>query len=738
LNAADINPTVTMNVPNGWTGLEIGQSVGFNVYYNATLTLHDQLTVLSGPLGNGSFEKLGGKDAKDDSGEAYIPPLPIQTRGQIGLELNAILWTTTDPLTKKDIAVKKTFKINPAITGDLVTVSTDPVNVGDTKDVTVTVKMPSGVERNNGKVVLKSYVPGMFTVPTGAIYQAEDSTNSSVVIDAIANNINITGGNYVFKGLKFNHTGSVDVLVYDGDGNLSAYLVKCITVNPRIHTLTADVNKLVAGQIYPQVKVSGAVPNLSFKFSFDPAALIDNGDGTYIFDFSNGIAWKSEGLMIKAIEGDDVYQIVIPIVKPVVTITSVHKDGLITDGIEETVTFKVTDPLTGAAMIPTTVEFNGQVNTYNLEVSKVKNGTSVLGETVSIKVTATKGNNNVDYKVDKPNITLHLVINKRDIYYPDLLTVAKPSIEVIPADLKLYVGVSNKFSVVAKDAHGVGLEGQKVYVRIPGGTTRDNFTVKDGTASFEVTPPYQGEGYIYLGADNPDNALAVFTFQIVKDTTPPTLTVTAPVDGSTVNTATVKVKGTATDNVGVRIVAVNDMPLKEEALLPDGSFATEVQLDEGANTIVVKAFDAAGNVATKTIKVTYQKSAPTGTKTGTKIVLKIGSDIMAVNDKVVQLDAAPEIKDGRTFLPLRAIAEAFGAQVNWVPETQGITVVLGNNQIGLQIGNNTAVVNGNVLSIVPPYIKNGRTMVPLRVIAEGFGAKVEWDPINYIVTITMP
>ncbi|MGC9000790.1 copper amine oxidase N-terminal domain-containing protein, partial [Caldisericum sp.] len=116
----------------------------------------------------------------------------------------------------------------------------------------------------------------------------------------------------------------------------------------------------------------------------------------------------------------------------------------------------------------------------------------------------------------------------------------------------------------------------------------------------------------------------------------------------------------------------------------------------------------------------------------------IGSDVMTVNDKVVQLDAAPEIKDGRTFLPLRAIAEAFGAQVTWVPETQGITVVLGNNQIGLQIGNNTAVVNGNVLSIVPPYIKNGRTMVPIRVIVEGFGAKVDWDPINYIVTITMP
>jgi hypothetical protein len=87
---------------------------------------------------------------------------------------------------------------------------------------------------------------------------------------------------------------------------------------------------------------------------------------------------------------------------------------------------------------------------------------------------------------------------------------------------------------------------------------------------------------------------------------------------------------------------------------------------------------------------------------------------------------------------LRAISEALGATVDYIADTQGITVVLGTNTIGLQIGNTSAVVNGTVMTLdAPPYIKNGRTMVPLRVIAEGLGATVEWDPALRVVTITL-
>ena len=116
---------------------------------------------------------------------------------------------------------------------------------------------------------------------------------------------------------------------------------------------------------------------------------------------------------------------------------------------------------------------------------------------------------------------------------------------------------------------------------------------------------------------------------------------------------------------------------------------------------------------------------------------------MTVNGQVEQLDVAPVIHNGHTYLPLRAIAEALGAKVDWIAETKGITLTLGENTVGLQIGNVSAVVNGNVVAIFPPYLQPygdgtyAATMVPLRVIAEGLGAEVTWDATTRVVTITL-
>ncbi|HZL82117.1 MAG TPA: stalk domain-containing protein [Candidatus Deferrimicrobium sp.] len=121
------------------------------------------------------------------------------------------------------------------------------------------------------------------------------------------------------------------------------------------------------------------------------------------------------------------------------------------------------------------------------------------------------------------------------------------------------------------------------------------------------------------------------------------------------------------------------------------------------------------------------------------IVLTIGSDIVTVDDKATTVDSPPAIVAGRTFVPIRFIAETFGSTVTWLPETKGITIVLGDTTIGLQIGNATAVINGTIIALeAAPYINPDadRTMVPLRVISESFGGNVAWDPINHIITIT--
>ena len=117
------------------------------------------------------------------------------------------------------------------------------------------------------------------------------------------------------------------------------------------------------------------------------------------------------------------------------------------------------------------------------------------------------------------------------------------------------------------------------------------------------------------------------------------------------------------------------------------------------------------------------------------IVLTIRINIVTVDGKATSIDAAPEIVNGSTFVPIRFIAETFGSTVEWLPESRGIT--LGHPTIGLQIGKATVVINGNTIALeAAPYIKNSRTMVPLRVISESFGGDVVWDATVGTITIS--
>jgi hypothetical protein len=117
------------------------------------------------------------------------------------------------------------------------------------------------------------------------------------------------------------------------------------------------------------------------------------------------------------------------------------------------------------------------------------------------------------------------------------------------------------------------------------------------------------------------------------------------------------------------------------------------------------------------------------------IVLTIRINIVTVDGKATSVDAAPEIVNGSTFVPIRFIAETFGFTVEWLPESRGIT--LDHTTIGLQIDRPTAVIKGKIIALeAAPYIKNSRTMVPLRVISESFGGDVIWDAALRTITIS--
>jgi len=120
-----------------------------------------------------------------------------------------------------------------------------------------------------------------------------------------------------------------------------------------------------------------------------------------------------------------------------------------------------------------------------------------------------------------------------------------------------------------------------------------------------------------------------------------------------------------------------------------------------------------------------------------RIVLTVGLTKASVNGMPQTLDATPFIRDNRTYVPVRFIAESMGAKVGWVQTDQKVTIELNKNVIWLWIGKKTAQVDGKGKDLdAPPVIENSRTFVPVRFVTENLGSLVEWDGANKVVTIT--
>jgi hypothetical protein len=182
----------------------------------------------------------------------------------------------------------------------------------------------------------------------------------------------------------------------------------------------------------------------------------------------------------------------------------------------------------------------------------------------------------------------------------------------------------------------------------------------------------------------------------------------------------------------VVLINGNQVTVKE-----DGSFTYLLILNIGPNTITISATDKAGNKNEKTWVVNYIQR--------TVIKLKVGSNVMMVNTDPVALDAPPFIDQasGRTLVPLRAIAEAIGAEVAYEAKAQKVDIKKGDISLTLWIGKPNAIVNGKQVKIDPdkplsPMIRNGRTFLPLRFVAESFQFKVDWEAATQTITMTYP
>lgn len=111
-----------------------------------------------------------------------------------------------------------------------------------------------------------------------------------------------------------------------------------------------------------------------------------------------------------------------------------------------------------------------------------------------------------------------------------------------------------------------------------------------------------------------------------------------------------------------------------------------------------------------------------------------------VNGIKVEMDQAPIIENGRTLVPLRAVAEALGCEVVWDNTSKTASFVQGDVTAIVTVGENYILVGDGVYNEqfpidTPAVIINSRTMIPLRALSECFGFDVKWDSVSKTVDI---
>lgn len=101
---------------------------------------------------------------------------------------------------------------------------------------------------------------------------------------------------------------------------------------------------------------------------------------------------------------------------------------------------------------------------------------------------------------------------------------------------------------------------------------------------------------------------------------------------------------------------------------------------------------------------------------------------MVVDGNELSTDMAPQIIEDRLLVPMRAIFEAIGADLEWNAREKTVFARRGEQEVRLRIGERIAEVNGQTVMLeAAPVVLQGRTLVPVRFVSESLGAEVKWQ-----------
>lgn len=207
------------------------------------------------------------------------------------------------------------------------------------------------------------------------------------------------------------------------------------------------------------------------------------------------------------------------------------------------------------------------------------------------------------------------------------------------------------------------------------------------------------------------------------------------------DTLRIKVKN---DSSKASVIEITNAKVDLTRYVPEGNVELKVTGDavvQNSDDINDIKLELGGFKEDNVAKVTVAKVVtPADQNVGVKeVVFTIGEATFTVDGVEQTMDTAPYIKDGRTMLPVRYVAQALGVpedNVMWNPVTRTVTIFKGDRVVLITIGSAELKVNGTPIYMdTVAEIKDDRTMLPISFIGKALGAEVTWDAEARTVTI---
>ena len=309
------------------------------------------------------------------------------------------------------------------------------------------------------------------------------------------------------------------------------------------------------------------------------------------------------------------------------------------------------------------------------------------------------------------------------------LTVGKKTVTVKAKDQTAYVG--DKAPVLGTDSYTVsGLVGEEKL------TTQPTVKYVDADGK-EIAPDMTKTGEVKISASG---AVASGNYTIRYEDGKLTVSTRPSSGGSHASSYTVSVDKTENGAITVSPKSASKGDTVTITVKPDSGYQLDKMTVKDKNNSTVKLKKVDDNEYTFTMPVgkvsvdaTFvQKDAAddsNAAEAGKTIKLQIGSRIVNVDNEAVIYDAAPVIRNDRTLVPIRIITEALGGKVDWNGATKEVTLSINDKEIKMTIGKTLEKYG------VAPVIIDGRTFVPVRFVADELGANVAWDDATKTVTI---